>query len=319
MPLSLAKNLVDICAGIGIKNFLLIGGEPTIHPDFIKILDYLLSKDCKVTVVTNGIRLADNKFCDSILPFAKSLHFGISLKGSSDDYYREHCGASVFRKVLNGVSNCIKYKLNYSLSYVVSADNVNNICQFAKDIRGCGIDSPISFSFCNETIHQNGCFDEVCKDAHPLLVNQRFASHYKELDEILDGKFDLHQTHPLCMCDKDLTDTMLKKDQISTSCHVHNRSGVIFDTNGSILLCNHFIGYGIGEFGYDYFDSPSFLSYWNSEPVLRLHKKLSTMPSLECKDCTLRENCGGGCCIQWFNHTFEDYKNTYKTLNLSNN
>lgn len=319
MPFSTASGLIDICTQIGISNFLLIGGEPTIYPFFLQLIDYLSSKRCKVTIVTNGIRLAEQSFCESILPFADSVHMGISLKGSTDLYYKEHCGAAIFQKVVEGINNCKKYGIDYSLSYVISADNVGSICQFAKDIRDLGISDGISFSFCNETIHADGCFDEVCKDTHPIAVNGHFSTQYNNLDKILGGRLSLHQTHPLCMCDKELVKRMHEKNQISTSCHVHNRAGVIFDTNGSILLCNHFIGYGIGEYGHDYSDATSFLNYWNSEPVLKLYKKLTTMPSLECKDCELRENCGGGCCIQWFNHTFDEYRNTYKTLNLSNN
>lgn len=317
MSISLAQSIIDICHGIGISNFLLIGGEPTIHPSFLKIIEYLKARHCKITVVTNGIRLADDNFCKSIIPYAESMHLGISLKGSSDEYYKKHCGSGAFHTVRKGISNCDKYGFDYSLSYVISADNVGSICQFAMDVRNSGIDSPISFSFCNETIHNDGCFEEVCSQSHPLAVNTAFEAQYQELDRILEGKLSIHQTHPLCMCDKKVVESMLKKNQIATSCHVHNRAGVIFDTNGSILLCNHFIGYGIGEFNKDYCDSNSFLAFWNSIPVVRLHRKLTSMPSMDCKDCEKRYNCGGGCCIQWFNHTFEDYKNVNNNLNLS--
>lgn len=314
MPYERACMLIDIATGIGISNFLLIGGEPTIHPSLIDLLEYLRKKQCKVTVVTNGIKLADSSFCRHVLPYADILHFGISLKGSSDEYYWNHCGAAVYHKVKRGIENCRSNKFDFSLSYVVSAENVNNLCSFAKEIRAAGIDEFISFSFCNETINSSGEFEEFCKEKHPLWVNKLFAEQYSELDKILCGKFSLHQTHPLCMCDKDLIHTMNERNQIATSCHVHNRAGIIFDTDGSILLCNHFIGYGIGSLGKDYHDAESFLNFWNSEQLKRLHKKLTNMPSIECKDCKLQENCGGGCCIQWFDHDFKEYKEVYNTL-----
>lgn len=315
MPYERACQLIDIAVGIGISNFLLIGGEPTIHPQLLNILDCLAKKDRKVTIVTNGIRLSDASFCQSVLPYASRIHFGISLKGSSDDYYGNHCGAAVYHKVKKGIENCRSNNFDFSLSYVISADNVNNLCSFAKEIRAAGIDEFISFSFCNETINSSGEFEEFCKEKHPLWVNKRFSEQYSELNNILCGQFSLHQTLPLCMCDNDLIDKMVARNQIATSCHVHNRAGVIFDTDGSILLCNHFIGYGVGTLGEDYLDAKSFLNYWNSQQLTELHKKLTTMPSLECRECKLQENCGGGCCIQWFDHEFNEYKSFYNTLN----
>lgn len=48
----------------------LLGGEPTSHPDFIKFVDYLLSKRLSTIVFTNGM-IEDSSFYESIIQTAR--------------------------------------------------------------------------------------------------------------------------------------------------------------------------------------------------------------------------------------------------------
>lgn len=315
MSIEMVDKLVEMCVLNGISHFIIIGGEPTIHPQFFEILDVIRKKDCKMTIVTNGLRLADEIFCKQLSEFSEIVHISVSLKGSSDDYYYAHCGAPAFSTVLEGLDNCKKHHITYSLTYVVSSENVSDIDIFAREIRDAGISDFIAFSFCNETIQPSGTFDNVyAKGKHPLRINNIFNSKCENLDKILDGKFSLHQTLPLCMCDETMLYRMIDKNQITTSCHVHNRQGIIFDTNGSILLCNHFVGFGIGKFGVDYYDATTLASFWKSPSLTKLHRMLVSMPSNECAECERNTICGGGCCIQWFSQSFEDYQQIYKSI-----
>lgn len=314
MPFNMARNLIDMCVANGIKHFVLIGGEPTIHPSFFEIIDYIVKIGYKSTIVTNGIQLAEDDFCRRLSKYRENVHVSVSLKGSNNQYYKEHCGAAVFERVLKGVNNCKTNGLLYSLTYVLSAENISTVDVFAKEIRERGLDDYIAFSFCNEVIQPSGEFENAYKQVNPLLVNKLFFEKYEIINNILDGRFTLHQTYPLCMCDKEAIFAMKQRKQISTSCHVHNRTGIIFDTNGSILLCNHFIGYGIGKYGEDYSDAISLASFWNSDKMVELHHLLISMPSTSCLACDLQNNCGGGCCIQWFSHNFKEYQQFMKMI-----
>lgn len=317
MSIQTAKHLIEMCVANGVKHFIIIGGEPTIHPAFFEVLEYIKENRLKATIVTNGLRFSDENFCTHFLPYKDNVHISISLKGSNDEYYKEHCGAAVFGKVVKAINYCKQFNLIYSLTYVLSAENIKSVDAFAKELRDRDINDYIAFSFCNEVIQASGSFEKAYEQEHPLMVNHIFSSKYQELDKILEGKFSLHQTLPLCMCDKGTMETMKEKKQIATSCHVHNRDGIIFDTNGSILLCNHFVGYGIGKYGVDYKDATTLAEFWDSEKMLNLHNLLTSMPSEKCKECDLQNNCGGGCCIQWFSQKFEQYQQFYNSI--SNN
>ena len=309
MNYELAKKLIDICVDNGVGNFILIGGEPTIYPHFFDIIDYLFFKSVSVTVVTNGIVLAQDDFCKLMRNYnnKKKIHFGISLKGADDETYLNDCGYAAFNDVIQGIRNCDFFGLNYSLSYVISNENVNQIDLFCKKIRQTGIEKPIFFVYCNDVI------GSVNLNPLPEIdTDYKLAQKYDEISRILDDKLKLHQSFPLCMCDKNMYEKMREKRQLITTCHVYNRKGIIFDTDGSILLCNHLAGYGLGKFGIDFTDSKSLDKFWNSEYILDLYKKFTSVPDEKCISCDKYSECGGGCNIQWFTQHFSKYKEYVK-------
>jgi radical SAM protein with 4Fe4S-binding SPASM domain len=308
MSLSLAKDLINICLCNNIKYFTLIGGEPTLHENFFEIIKYLTDNNCNITIVTNGIKLKDISFCEKIKNLDnENIRIGISLKGSSRNDYKILCGSNSFESVLQGIKNCRELQLKFSFSFVISSENIDKIEKFSEEIRFNGINESIAFSYCNDVLFENGEFNTT-NSYNPIEIDNILSNKYEKLTAILENKFLLHQSLPLCMCNKQLLDKMKENKQIITSCHVHNRTGVVFDTNGAILLCNHFVGFGIGEYGKDYYDAISFKNYWDSVKMMELHKKLVSIPDEECAKCEIRDKCGGGCCIQWFSHSFEEYK-----------
>lgn len=307
MPFELAQKLINILIEAGVDRYYLIGGEPTLHNDLMKIVNYLISFNVEIVIVTNGIMLSKTDFCQQFAELNyQNIHFGISLKGSSNEDYYKECGSAVFTNVLKGIANCEKYNLPYSLSYVLTTDNVDNLESFARNLINANIYKYINFQICNDVVFQD--MHATHDSEHPLKIDKVFSKKYEKLSSILDNRIYFHQIFPLCQCDKSLFHTMIERDQISTSCHVHSRNGVIFDTDGSLLLCNHLAGFSFGKYGFDYWDFESFKKYWDSEYVVSLHSKLTTMPSMECQNCDLATKCGGGCCIQWFSKNFESFK-----------
>jgi len=70
MQLDLFKHLVDEAANIGDVSLLLgIGGESLLHPDFVEMLEYAMSrrsKFCDVGFFTNGT-LFDEKVAEAVV------------------------------------------------------------------------------------------------------------------------------------------------------------------------------------------------------------------------------------------------------------
>lgn len=314
MDITLAKKLVDISVEIGVKNIKLIGGEPTVYPKFFELLEYIMSKEISIVVVTNGIKLAEKNFCLALKRYNYTkLHFGISIKGSSDEEYLHNCGGKGFSFLIEGLKNCDEIGLDYSLSYVLTHENIPTLDLFAKMLVDNGINKTIFMAYCNYVINEKGDRQDV---GLQLEMNYSFAEKYDVVSQILSDRLRIHETFPLCVCEPDTFDKMLKKGQVITTCHVHKRNGLIFDSDGSILLCNHLAGYGVGKYGVDFYDSASFLDFWNSEYMINLHRKFTTLPSSDCQNCELLSKCGGGCFVQWFTQYFNEYKKYKEQMNL---
>lgn len=311
MDLNTAKRLVDISYDIGVKNIKLIGGEPTIYPYFFELLEYIMKYHIGITIVTNGIKLANKEFCKTLKKYNYfKINLGISIKGASDEDYMRDCGSRSYSLLLKGLKNCDVIGLNYSLSYVLTNENIKTLGIFANNIKNSGITKTIFMAYCNAVISEE---DNTCNKLQ-LEMDYEFSKQYDIINEILDDRIKIHQTFPLCVCEPSTYNKLFSRKQIYTTCHVHKRNGLIFDTNGSILLCNHLAGYGIGELDIDFYDAKSFKRYWDSDYVVDIYNKFTSLPSKECQDCKLISKCGGGCFIQWFSQHFDEYKK-YKLLN----
>ena len=110
MELDIAKQLINISTDNGIKNFKLIGGDPTIYLYFWDVIEYIIKTNASITIVTNGIKLAEDNFCLKLKEYTyPKLHLGISLKGSTDEEYLRDCGSKSYSQVLAGIKNCDHY------------------------------------------------------------------------------------------------------------------------------------------------------------------------------------------------------------------
>ncbi len=307
MDVELALKLLDILAELGVEKVYLIGGEPTVHPHFFDILRLTIDRGFETVVVTNAVALSSENFCNTILSLNHpKLQFGISIKGATREDYIGNCGVDSFERVLSGIRNCDKFGFDYGLSYVLTTDNIDTIDTFAQEFHKHIPNKGITFALCNDVVLQNG---EILKNnSHPLKIERVFKQKYDKLCSILDMQLSLHQTFPLCQCDKDLFNLMESRNQLYTSCHVHNRDGIIFDETGGLLLCNHLAGFQMGKYGVDFSDAESLIDYWDSDYLVELHRRLTTMPTEKCENCEESVFCGGGCCIQWFSNSFSSFE-----------
>ncbi len=78
MPVSQARHLIDLVRDSGMKEIRILGGEPTLHREFVSILGYALDQGLYVRVFTNGfmpassleaLQKAPEKNCRVVLNF----------------------------------------------------------------------------------------------------------------------------------------------------------------------------------------------------------------------------------------------------------
>jgi len=113
------------------------GGEPTVHPDFHKIVAKALSMGfSQIQIATNGIKMADEDFARQAAE--AGLHtLYLQFDGTSDDVYMQTRGKPLMKYKLATIENCRKFGMKVCLVPTlirgISADQVEKILKFAVD------------------------------------------------------------------------------------------------------------------------------------------------------------------------------------------
>lgn len=125
LPFERVKEMIDLyvkCEGEP-EVLQISGGEPTIHPDIIQILEYAGQKGIKYPMLnTNGIKLADRAFAKKI---SQTINNDESLIGTpliylqfdglSDETYRTLRGRPMIDLKMKALENCREFGMNVTL------------------------------------------------------------------------------------------------------------------------------------------------------------------------------------------------------------
>jgi uncharacterized radical SAM superfamily Fe-S cluster-containing enzyme len=107
-------------------NICFFGGEPTVHPDFLTIVRLARSYGFQVQVFTNGIRLADKKYCRELCSLGVQVNFGFD--GTRPEIYRTLRGdvsLGVKKKAFDNVIECGVNKLAVITTVAVGVNDGN--------------------------------------------------------------------------------------------------------------------------------------------------------------------------------------------------
>lgn len=301
MSKDLAFELIDFFDSINVKHIILIGGEPTIHPDFFEILEYAKEKKIKCALVTNGLMFKNDEFIDKYKSMGMSS-VSLSLKGENEKTYEEITGFDGFQETIDIIKKLVFSDISVSVSMVLTENNMNSFTDVIPTLLNAGV-KHFHFSFCYDF---NLC--GIKKDIFsPISLLEMFGNIYEKLNSLTNGHFTLQNGLPLCYWDKTLLRKMINRKQISTVCQLLTRKGLIFDSEGYHIPCNAMYALKLGQFGEDFRDPSSFKQYLNSEVVQKTYQKLCGVPDENCLHCNKLVHCGGGCVCQYTNYKLKDY------------
>ncbi len=302
MPLEMAKEIVDFCKELNVNYIALIGGEPTIYPNLIEVIQYIHEKGLDCGIITNGIKFAEEDFVKNLIN-VDMKHFSLSLKGEDAESFRNVTGYDEFDTVKKGIKNCIKNNADVSVSMVLTEENIDTFIKGIKEMKEIGVKN-FHFSFCYE-LETSKEYKDYLKTHNPKKLVKKFVDIYPELDELTEHRFTLFQGYPLCLWDKEVLSKMNELAQLTTVCQLIHRNGLIFDPQGYLIPCNAMPKIKLGRLHEEFNNAQELLEYTNKPEFINIYNKLCTLPSAECLNCDDLVNCGGGCVCQWSNYSYE--------------
>ena len=161
----------------------LSGGEPLIHPEFEKLVKISRKYKMSPKVSTNGVLIMNNP--SSLLDLD---YINVSMDSYDYETFKKYRGGTKrqFDRILEGLNFLKEKKLNFSLSYVLSAENVFEIekmIEFSERLK------PAFACFHNINPHGSTEFK-------PLFSHDKKSmKHLTKILERNDYAIDIHTTH----------------------------------------------------------------------------------------------------------------------------
>lgn len=124
---------IDIAKDAGMDAIDFSGGEPTVHPNFLELVEYAKSKDFKVVcTLTNGIRMNDEKFVEKMVDAGiNDVLFSVHGHNSEEhDYITQISGS--FDKIIRAIDNLKEHGVLFRINCTVSAINYRNLEKHAE-------------------------------------------------------------------------------------------------------------------------------------------------------------------------------------------
>lgn len=298
MSIEKAKQIVDLATEIDIKHITIIGGEPTLWNGLFELNDYCREKCINTSMLTNACRFGDNIYwkeyqkhsCDSV---------GISIKAANEAQFHNLVSKSplLYAQTGLGIHRAIDRYPEAGVSTVWSKLISNhNLLEIAHQAKISGAKS-FMISLCTATLSENGASGEHMLNAKDLVIG--LTKIYPILDELYSGKVMFELSMPLCIWPQKFIENLVEKGQLLSTCHVQERSGLVFDINGDVLPCNSMLNAHIAKWSQDFYDGGSLLRHLRSQRVCDDYKQLLRYPADCCSECSMTKYCRGGCILNW--------------------
>lgn len=300
IPLLYAKEVMAELRNCGAKSCLLIGGEPTLYSNLLQLIEYGTSLGLKMKLVSNGRRLANRPYVKK-LQQAGLAHASVSIEAASVDLHDRITGTHGFYQRIAGLNNLVEAGISNNSILTISVNNAEEVVPVAEKMYQMKVQN-ILYNFCLPAITENG---KISSEASfdPQLAADIISKAYWRLKD-LGISFGFFATIPLCLIETKTREAMMRDQMIAKNrhCHIFYGTGVVFEPNGNVLPCTHFVGMPLFNAMNDlqgFIYKNRFAQEWEEGSHGDFLKACWKYPSPECRTCHLWGVCVGGCPFQW--------------------
>ncbi|MBN1920657.1 MAG: radical SAM protein [Anaerolineae bacterium] len=287
--LSLAEwqQVLDKLAALGVPHIILTGGEPTLHPDLLPIIQYAEGLGLMVGMNSNGRRLAHRLFVEALAE-AGLDHVQITLESSRGEVHNTMVGfaearAEAFEQTVAGIRNAVASGLHTITNTTLTAANRDHAVEIVDFVHGLGLHT---FAM-NGMIYAGG--GALAPDALPSEDMAALLVAVRDRAAALDMRFLWYTVTDYCRF------SPLELGLDPKRCNAAEYS-ICIEPNGDVLPCQSYY-VSAGNILNDPWDT-----IWNSA-LFRSFRDRETDPLAAglpeaCWDCPDLPICGGGCRLE---------------------
>jgi SynChlorMet cassette radical SAM/SPASM protein ScmF len=292
LDLELLKKAVREAKPLGLRHAKLTGGEPTLHPQFVEIVDLLTSYELSLDMETNGT-LMDLSLARHLATKTNLSFVSVSLDGPTTDIHDSFRGIKgSFDRALIGFKNLVTVGFRPQVIMALHRGNANLVSDVVELALKIGAGSvkfnPVTKSGRGIKMHKDSetlTFTEIIELVHkirgplreeysiPLIINTPLA--FYTANELLDQGPD-------------------------NNCHVRTVLGIL--GSGEMALCG--IGRTVPELCYGNLEENDIREIWLEHPqLIKLRQELDAPYPVICENCIHARNCASYCVAQNYSYT----------------
>jgi radical SAM protein with 4Fe4S-binding SPASM domain len=307
MSLQDSRLVMMAMKNVGAKSMILIGGEPTLHPELPTIIQEGKQNGFFVGIVTNGRKFSERSFADRMIGAGLDA-VAISFEAPERDSFNEITQVSVsWDETLAALHLLSEYDVRLSTITTVSPMTISLIEDIARVVSACGV-SQISFNFATPNYPQDSSLEDFSIDP------KKAAEAIEKAFWVLKGEgigISFLPTLPMCLFSEELRQELFPVAKMGCACHVYTGKGVVFGPSRNLLPCTHLTEFPtVNNLNLEDLSIPGrFKLFWedqNGQPEL-LRKNAWKYPSRHCKSCDYWGKCIGGCPLFRKNYSPEKY------------
>ena len=268
---------------LGLRSVKLTGGEPLLHPDFVRIIDLLQQKQLGLTIETNGTLLS-RELAGYLKAHSTLGHISVSLDGASAETHDPFRGVKgSFEKAVQGMRYLVEAGFRPQVIMSLHAGNVEEIEALVRLAESLGAGS-VKFNL----IQPTGRGERMTERGKVLGIERLVElGRWVEYDLQKQTNLSLHYSWPMAFHSlKYLTHNG------SDTCGIFGILGLL--ASGQYAMCG--IGVQIPELSYGQIGQDPLAEVWCSHPMLvALRQSLPVKLEGVCAGCLFQARCLGSC------------------------
>jgi SynChlorMet cassette radical SAM/SPASM protein ScmF len=275
---------------LGLNTVKLTGGEPLLHPEFLRIVDHIRNENINLNIETNGTLLTES-IAIHLKENSTLSNISISLDGARPETHDAFRGVKgSFEKACCGIRNLVDVGYHPQIIMSPYAGNINEIESLVRLAEDLGAGS-VKFN----PVQPSGR-GKVMEERGYLLDIKQLMEIGNWVEKGLQKQISIPLLYSWPMAFHSLSRLATPEGQ----CSIFNILGIL--STGHLAMCG--IGMQVPDLCYGMLGQDSVRDVWVSNATLRdLRNKLPTELGGVCKYCIFKANCLGYCVAQNYSST----------------